>query len=192
MLDFGGFGGITSGLGVPRAARFFRWSAADYESASAWERRGLQRIYEEALADRRNARRPDLYDVLKAAGWAAEPRRTYLRFGGIPAGERSAKLGPSGHIQRREKGVSVFPARMTAEGHYLLDLDNPLQFTLTSLMALSGRPAYLFRGRVCGRGGTGEPLLRDVDYAVLLPSRCIVATKTPSKIVEDWNTERRA
>jgi len=80
--------------------------------------------------------------------------------------------------------------RRTVEGHYLLNLDNPLQVTLTTMIALSGRPAYLFGGRVCGRGTSGEPILRDVDYVEPLPDDCLVATKTPSLIVEDWNERR--
>ena len=173
-----------------RAARFFKWDAAYYESVSAWERRELMRIYDEALEDRRNARRPDLYDALKAGGWAVEPRRTYLRFGDAPADGKSMRWGPTNANGRYERGVSVFSARTTSEGHVLLNLDNPLQFTLTSMIALSGRPAYLLRGRVCGKGTSGEPLLRDVDYLEPLPNDCLVATKTPSRIVEGWNERR--
>jgi len=91
------------------AARFFKWGRTYYESVSAWERRELMRIYGEAFADRRNARHPDLYDALKAGGFAVEPRRTYLRFGDAPDGGRSQRWGPTAPNGKHERGVSVSP-----------------------------------------------------------------------------------
>ena len=172
-----------------RAAQFFGWGEERYQRFPGELLPTLLLGHKAALTDRRRAQIPNLYDELAAVGWAEESGQAFLRFGDVPPGERSGKYGPGGEIEKREEGVSVFPTRITAAGHSLLNLDNSLQYHLLFLISV-GAPAYLLRGRVVGRGSAGEPLLRDVNYTEPLPSRSLVATKTPSEIVESWNTTR--
>jgi hypothetical protein len=176
-----------------KAARFFGQSAV---GAPPWALDACQQMYFEALEDRRGARKPALYDTLAVAG--LHPSQLYLRFGRVPANERSMRTGPEGPFEgpfgspgRLEDGVSVFEARITWEGHCLLDLDNWFQCLFTLLMAESRRSAYLLWGDVVGRGLGGEPLLRNITWTQPLHPASLVATKTPSRIVEDWNTRRQ-
>jgi len=118
-------------------------------------------MYFEALEDRRRARYPALYETLAAA--VLHPSQPYLRFGDVPAGERSMRTGPEGPFEgpfgtpgRLEAGVSVFEVRITSEGHCLLDLDNWFQCLFTLLMAESGRPAYLLWGTSSGRASAAS------------------------------------
>ena len=172
--------------GTPAAARFFEWPASYYLAQDAATQRGLDLLHREAILDRGAAGYPDLYEAL-AAGLPKDAPTAYVRFGDLPPDERSQIWGPAGSTH--EEGVSVFAARETADGHYLLDLDNSLQHVLTAMAEDGQRPAYVARGRGVGRGTNGEPLLRDVDLEPL-PDGALVITKTPSLILEDWNAER--
>lgn len=165
-----------------RAGVFFGWDAQYYLAQDYETRLGLDGCYREALLDRDAARYPDLYRKL-AAGLSKDSPTTYLRFGRIPPGGRSRIAGPA--PTSHEKGASVFAGRFTEDGHYLLSLDNTLQYTLT-LMVVE-KKAYFVRGRRVGRGINGEPLLRDVDYTEPIPDDCLILTRTPSRALEDWN-----
>ena len=139
-----------------------------------------------ALRDRDAASYPGLYRAL-AAGVSKDAPKAYIRFGDLPPDERSRIWGPA--RTTHERGVSVFAARKTPDGHYILDLDNALQHTLTAFVVEGQRPAYVARGRGAGRGINREPLLRDVDLEPL-PDDALVVTKTPSLVLEEWNADR--
>lgn len=81
--------------------------------------------------------------------------------------------------------MSVFAGRFTEDGHYLLNLDNTLQYSLVLMVA--EKKAWFVRGRFVGRGVNAEPLLRGVDYTEPIPDDCLVLTRTPSRAVEEWN-----
>jgi hypothetical protein len=72
------------------------------------------------------------------------------------------------------------------------DLDGSGQCTLTHLMLMpDDRRHFLVWGRVVGTGGVNEPLIININWAQPLHPASLVATKTPSRIVEDWNTRRQ-
>ncbi len=131
----------------------------------------------------------------------------YLRFGDLPEGERSEFGGATKgtryqHRYRddlgREKGVSVFEARRRSDGSLvvLTPGGGPYGVRLRSLflnLALANRPLYEVRGTVVGRGGTGEPLLRDCELTPIpndVPVRLSPPKDRPFKGVEGWNLWR--
>src|SRR3954465_10746901 len=91
----------------------------------------------------------------------------YLRFGKLPGGGASH----DGRTGAREKGVSCFRAERGENGCYILDIPcDPSGRDLLVLafgLVLQGRPAYVASGIEVGRGGAGEPLLKNVTAKAL-------------------------
>lgn len=86
----------------------------------------------------------------------------YIRFGGIPDGERSRNHA-DGHA---EAGVSVYTARIVGvpPGSELPGVYTPAEARAPELASLvASRDAYLVTGREVGTGSDGEPVLRDVE-----------------------------
>ncbi len=93
-------------------------------------------------------------------------RPCYVRFGDAPAS------GVSRTINRGEEpGLSVFPAH-EMDGQVWLDPGEGRGLRGALFLSVGqGRPAYLARGRVVGRGAEGEPCLANFSLERIPDSR---------------------
>ena len=147
----------------------------------------MVRLVREALRrDRDGACYPQLYARLAEEGLVEE--KVFLRFGNPPPGGRS-QLDPI-FADGFERGVSVFPGSMTRDGHYLVGAPNlNLRWGLQERTA-EFRPAFLVRGKVCGRGACGEPLIATGFAIEPVPAGCVVACDPPSRNLDLLNVAR--
>lgn len=99
-------------------------------------------------------------------GWSnprTPPAAVYVRFGKWGRRHRSINF----HTGDTEKGMSVYPAKLTADGHVALADDDRLRLTPDDCAeVLNGRLAFVVTGKEVGMGSDGEPLLVGVK---LLP-----------------------
>lgn len=135
----------------------------------------------QALRDHVDALKRDERE--RAARRAANPATAYIRFGGLPHGERSKDTGPFSHSSHSylaglapeyEVGVSVFAASVRSDGALVVDtLSAPVGIATGSHwlrvlfawfffeMPPGARRIYRVYGERVGTGGAGEPLLRN-------------------------------
>jgi hypothetical protein len=151
--------------------------------APAERRPALEEVHRVLVRDEDGALYPDLAQRVAAAGYAED---VCLRFGELPEDRRSVTPWRG----MCEAGVSVFPARKTPAGDYVLGWDwDPLQRALV-VVARQDRDAYEVRGWICGSGTCGEPLLRDIWGVEPVPAAAIVASVVPSYELEMWNVRK--
>lgn len=87
-------------------------------------------------------------------------RAVYIRFGEIPADERSSIYGGDAGVIGNKNGVSVFESM---DGKIVL----PLTISNAAINDLwwfrsQGRPVYEVEGDLVGVGACGEPVIRNV------------------------------
>jgi len=143
------------------------------------------------------------------------PLRCYVRFGELPAGERSEVFGaflgaksvslfgrpiyePGGP---KERGVSVFEATVQ-ENALVVDTAGPEGWrrrmvfkAYTCAPGTHNRPVYLVDGNVVGGGSTGEPVLRNCTFQELPLTVPVVLDRCDGdeeliRGVECWNRWR--
>ena len=95
-----------------------------------------------------------------------EHQQLYIRFGNIPANEKSKIYRGEKEIGS-ENGVSVYPAFKLTNGDIVLGLNLPITkttlHTQQHLLEYDNRPCYLVTGDYIGNGADGEPLIRNVE-----------------------------
>lgn len=92
--------------------------------------------------------------------------KAYVRFGEPPKSGRSANYATG----KLERGVSVYQATVTPEGHHVIDVPDEGEWAEQDLRDRirksqaneEGHTAYLVHGKIVGRGGDGEPLLKAI------------------------------
>lgn len=94
-----------------------------------------------------------------------EQEQLYIRFGEIPADEKSKIY--QGEVEvGTEKGVSVYPAFKTDKEDIVLGLSLPITrtslYTQQHLIEYDDRPCYLVNGDYVGKDTDGQPLIRNV------------------------------
>lgn len=92
--------------------------------------------------------------------------RMYIRFGEIPADEKSKIYRGDTEIGT-ENGVSVYPAFETDDGDTVLGLNLPITkttlHTQQHLLEYDDRPCYLVKGNYVGKDADGQPLINNVS-----------------------------
>ena len=95
-----------------------------------------------------------------------EQKQLYIRFGDIPANEKS-KIYRGEEEIGTENGVSVYPAFKTDEGDIVLGLNLPITkttlHTQQHLIEYDNRPCYLVKGNYVGKDTDGQPLINNVS-----------------------------
>jgi hypothetical protein len=88
------------------------------------------------------------------------PSKVYVRFGLFSKGLRSFNHS----TRKKERGLSVYNARMEEDGMVSLIVDDPtLKLNpLKCAAQLLGRLVWIVTGREVGKGSDGEPLLVEV------------------------------
>jgi hypothetical protein len=97
------------------------------------------------------------------------PQKVYIRFGKWGRRHRSYNF----HTYEIEKGLSVYPARLTSEGYAELTDDEMILTAEDCAERLNGRCAFVLTGKEVGRGSDGEPVLVGIKllpYAVMIDS----------------------
>jgi len=89
----------------------------------------------------------------------ADSQDVYLRYGEIPANERSLN-----HASREyEDGVSVYNGKLNKQGEVMVTPNTPAQIWGEKAYSnLTDKPLYIVRGDHVGFGSDGEPVLRNV------------------------------
>ena len=97
------------------------------------------------------------------------PSKVYIRFGKWGRGQRSINF----HTGDREKGLSVYPARLTSDGYAELSDDGLVLTAEDCAEDINGRLAFVLTGKEVGTGSDGEPVLVSIkllSYAVATDS----------------------
>ena len=176
-------------LETERGMKFSRRQRRELHLALAREMKHVAAdVRAEIERDRERALYPDLARRLEADGLVAGEGPVYLRMGELPAsGESRAPFG------YRERGVSVFAGSATRGGHYILKPAPVwLRGEVINLFGDQNRPAWFVRGKLCGTGTDGEPLLAGDGVADVepVPDDCLVAIAGGSAAVDGWNVHR--
>lgn len=120
---------------------------------------------------------------------------SFLRFGGLPEGGRSAVLWGAVGL---EDGLSVFEARAT-RGGYAIRLGHLFQASDLARVLKEGRPLYRIEGTVIGRGLSNEPLLADARVVEVVGSEAEITVEGTGicsvylcALMARWSEQRRA
>lgn len=109
----------------------------------------------------------EMSSELKTQQHKTAPEQLYIRFGEIPADERSKIYCGGYDVIGVEEGVSVYPAFKDINGNYAIGLTLPVTAnalrTQQMLIEYDNRKCYLVKGNYVGKGSDGEPLIRDVE-----------------------------
>lgn len=104
-------------------------------------------------------------DGIKFSNPRVPPTNVYIRFGKWGRRHRSINF----HTGEVEKGISVYPARLTQDGYAVLADDDLILTAQDCAETLNGRLVFVLTGKEVARGSDGEPVLVGVKllpYAV--------------------------
>ena len=117
------------------------------------------------LYEKLNQLHSKVYDAYRLEK-QGEQKQLYIRFGDIPANEKS-KIYRGEEEIGTENGVSVYPAFKTDEGDIVLGLNLPITkttlHTQQHLIEYDNRPCYLVKGNYVGKDTDGQPLINNVS-----------------------------